>query len=205
MNIVLASSNLGKLKEFRELFKELPFTLTPQSEYNVLDVEETGLSFIENAILKARHAAKITGLPTLADDSGLVVDILNGEPGIYSARYAGPGAKSEDNIQKLLLALQDKPEQERHAHFHCVLAFVAHANDPTPLICEGKWNGIILKSQQGKGGFGYDPIFYVPSEQKSAAELPPSLKNNISHRGLAMKSLLKLLPEKLCTLSQSKT
>lgn len=204
MNIVLASGNLGKLQEFKELFKGLPFTLVPQSELNVSEVEETGLSFIENAILKARHAAKMTGLPALADDSGLAVDVLNGEPGIYSARYAGKQATSSDNIQKLLLALHDKAAQERHAQFHCVLAFVAHENDPTPLICEGIWKGIILKAPQGEGGFGYDPIFYVPTEQKSAAELPSAVKNKISHRGMALQSLLKHLPEKLCTLSQSK-
>jgi XTP/dITP diphosphohydrolase len=201
MKIVLASGNQGKLKEFNQLFSNTSFEIVTQSDLGVKDVEETGLSFIENAILKARHASAVTGLPALADDSGLVVNALNGAPGIYSARYAGEKAGSMENIAKLLTVLGEQPD--RDAHFHCVLAFLTHANDPAPLICEGKWFGKILLAPQGEKGFGYDPIFYCSQTKQSAAELSPEIKNKISHRGLALKLLLQSLPEKLCTLSQS--
>jgi XTP/dITP diphosphohydrolase len=196
MKVVLASNNAGKVKEFTELLAPFHIEMIPQSQLGVSEIEETGLSFIENAILKARHAAQVTGLPALADDSGLAVDALNGEPGIYSARYAGTN-NSADNITKLLMKMANVPEEKRSAHFHCILAFVSHATDPMPLICAGKWSGYILSAPQGEHGFGYDPVFYVPAEKMSAAELPAELKNKISHRGLALELLLKQLPEKL--------
>lgn len=197
MKIVLASNNAGKIRELNELLGHLHIEFIPQANLGVEEIEETGLTFVENALLKARHASQVTGLPALADDSGLAVDALNGAPGIYSARYAGKQANATDNINKLLLALKNVPDDQRTASFHCVLAFMKHAEEPTPLICTGKWSGIILRQPQGKGGFGYDPIFYVPSEQKSSAELLPALKNSISHRGIALQSLLDLLPEKI--------
>jgi XTP/dITP diphosphohydrolase len=197
MKVVLASSNAGKIKEFQEILRPFHIELFPQSDFGVEDVEETGLSFVENALLKARHAAKMTGLPALADDSGLAVDALQGAPGIYSARYAGVNAKAKDNIEKLLTALQDVPDTERRASFHCVLVFLSHELDPTPLICDGKWSGMILRETKGTNGFGYDPVFYVPSEKMTAAELPSVIKNKISHRGIATQTLLKMLPDKL--------
>ncbi len=197
MKIILASNNAGKVKEFNALFAPLKLQIIPQSELNVEEIEETGLTFIENAILKARHAAKITGLPALADDSGLVVDSLQGAPGIYSARYAGSKASADDNIQKLLTDLNNVTDVRRLAHFHCALVFMQHANDPTPLVCEGKWHGTILHAKKGDYGFGYDPVFYDATLEKTAAELPLAIKNKISHRGMALESLLKLLPGKL--------
>ena len=197
MKIVLASSNPGKIRELQEMLQALPIEIVPQSALGVSDADETGLSFIENAIIKARHAADITGLPAIADDAGIAVAALDGAPGIYSARYAGTKASSAENIQKLLTALENVPDGQRQACFYCVLAFVNHAKDPTPLICEGVWHGTILREPSGQGGFGYDPIFYVPSEGKSAAELTTAVKNRISHRGLALQSLLQKIPGKL--------
>lgn len=197
MKVVLASSNAGKIKEFKEILKNFHIDIIPQSDLGVSDIEETGLSFIENAIIKARHAAKVTGLPAIADDSGLAVDALNGAPGIYSARYAGANAGSKNNIAKLLDDMHDVPDNKRSASFHCVLAFMSHELDPTPLICDGKWSGQILREPKGENGFGYDPVFYVPSEKMTAAELPAILKNQISHRGMAIQLLLKMLPDKI--------
>jgi XTP/dITP diphosphohydrolase len=196
-NIVLASNNTGKIREFTTLLSPFHIQLIPQSELSVTEIEETGLSFVENALLKARHAAKSTGLPAIADDSGLVVAALNGKPGIYSARYAGQSATSADNIKQLLADMSDVPAEKRDAFFYCVLVFISHPNDPTPLVCEGKWSGSILFSPQGENGFGYDPIFYVPTEHCSAAELAQDKKNKLSHRGNALQSLLKLLPDKI--------
>lgn len=195
--IVLASSNAGKIKEFTTLLAPLGIEIIPQAALNIPDAEETGLSFIENAILKARHASLAAGLPALADDSGLAVPALGGIPGIYSARYAGVGASMHDNIQKLLEAAHDLPDNARTAEFHCVLAFMSHANDPTPLICDGNWKGLLLRAPRGASGFGYDPVFFVPEEHKTAAELEASRKNEISHRGLAVKALLTLISGKL--------
>lgn len=197
MKIILATHNSGKTLEFKTLLQHLEIEVIPQTEYSVNEIEESGLSFIENALLKARHATKLTGLPALADDSGLVVDVLGGEPGIYSARYAGKNADANANIQKLLANLETIPSEKRHAEFHCVLVLMLYPEDPIPLICHGKWSGSILTKPRGHDGFGYDPIFFVPSENKSAAELSPALKNKISHRAVALQSLLKLLPEKL--------
>ncbi len=186
--IVLASGNAGKVKEFARLFAPLNVTVVPQKELGVKDVPETGTTFVENAIIKARHAAKCTGLPAIADDSGLVVNALGGAPGIYSARYAGEDASDSDNISKLLHALEGNPN--RRAHFFCMLVFMRHADDPVPLISEGYWHGIITESQAGSGGFGYDPVFHVPSHECTAAELDRQVKNQISHRGQAMTFLL---------------
>jgi len=197
MKVVLASNNMGKIKELRALLQHLQIDLIPQAELGIPDIEETGLTFVENALIKARHASCLSGLPAIADDSGLEVDALKGAPGIYSARYAGKHADAENNIQKLLSNLHDVPDEKRHAHFYCVLVFMAHDKDATPLICQGKWQGTILHSPQGKDGFGYDPVFYIPSEKQTAAELTLARKNVISHRGLALQSLLTKLPEKI--------
>lgn len=193
--IVLASGNKGKLKEFAEMFAPLDIEVVPQSEFDVPEVEETGLSFVENAILKARNAAYHTGLPAIADDSGIEVDYLLGAPGIYSARYSGPNATDESNLQALLYALQDVPEKERAGRYQCVLVMMRHSKDPTPLIAQASWEGGILEQKSGEGGFGYDPIFWVPEHQCSAAELSAEQKHAISHRGKAMRELFTLLTE----------
>ena len=194
--IVLASSNPGKLREFNQLLGGLHFEVVPQSRFNVIDAEETGLTFVENAILKARHAAQHTNLPALADDSGLEVDALQGAPGIYSARYSGQGASDADNLKKLLEQLKDVSEKNRSARFQCVLVYLRHALDPTPLICQGTWEGSILLEPRGNSGFGYDPVFFVPTHACSAAELPAQTKNALSHRGQALRELLLNLPKK---------
>lgn len=188
MKLILASGNTGKLAELRELLGE-GFDLHAQSEFGVTDAEETGLSFIENAILKARHAARATGLPALGDDSGLRVDALHGAPGLYSARYAGRHGDSEANIDKLLRELDGVADTERCARFVCVLALVRHADDPMPLVAEGVWEGRILPARSGHGGFGYDPVFFSPAHGCSAAELPAEVKNRDSHRGIALAQL----------------
>ena len=187
--IVLASGNKGKVREFSELLADQDTSVVPQSDFGVPDAEETGLTFVENALLKARNAASHAGLPAIADDSGLEVDFLNGAPGIYSARYAGDGG-SEANNTKLLAALEGVAEAQRTARFQCVLVYLRHADDPTPLICQGTWEGRILTATRGDAGFGYDPLFYVPEEGCSAAELAASRKNEISHRGQALRCLL---------------
>ena len=191
--IVLASGNAGKLREFQQLLAGCGFDVVPQSAYQVDNADETGLTFVENAIIKARHACHHTGLPAIADDSGLEVDALNGRPGIYSARYAGNGASDGDNNAKLLQELHAVPEAQRTARYHCVLAFMRHAEDPTPLLCHGSWEGRILTAARGQGGFGYDPLFFVPTHGCAAAELDKDEKNRISHRGMAMADLLAAL------------
>lgn len=197
MKVVLASSNAGKIQELQNMLSELNLTIIPQATLQVSDADETGLTFVENALLKARHACEQTGLPALADDSGLTVAALHGAPGIYSARYAGFKADSQSNIAKLLHEMVDVPEAQRQAAYYCVLVFMTHAKDPTPLICMGCWQGRILLTPQGRLGFGYDPIFYLPSENKSAAELTLPEKNLLSHRGQALTKLLKKLPQKI--------
>ncbi|MDG1752666.1 MAG: XTP/dITP diphosphatase [Thalassotalea sp.] len=187
--IVLATGNKGKVKELAELLADQQIEVKPQSEFNVPDVEETGTTFVENAIIKARHAAKITGLPAIADDSGLEVDALNGAPGVYSARYAGEGATDQDNNDKLITALKNIPEENRTARFHCVVVYMKHENDPTPIICHGKWEGSIITSPQGEQGFGYDPLFWQEQLQMTSAQLPRDIKNQLSHRGQALKLL----------------
>lgn len=190
---VLASGNPGKVREINKILSGLDIEVVPQSEFNVPEIEETGLTFVENAILKARNAAEHTGLPAIADDSGIEVDALKGAPGIYSARYAGIGASDQENLQKLLTALQDTPDQQRTARFQCLMVCMQHANDPTPIICQGTWEGRILEKPSGTNGFGYDPVFLVPEYDCSAAQLTAEQKNNLSHRGKALQQLLKVL------------
>jgi len=193
--IVLASGNKGKLREFAELFAPLNIEVVPQSEFNVPEAEETGLSFVENAIIKARNAAHHTGLPAIADDSGLEVDYLLGAPGIYSARYAGQDASDQDNLNALLAALEAVPDRERAARYQCVLVLMRHSKDPTPLICQASWQGRILTEAIGNGGFGYDPIFWVPETECSAAELSSAQKHALSHRGKAIRQLIPAFQE----------
>ena len=192
LQIVLATSNPGKIAELQSMLTELPIEWIPQSEFDISDIEETGKTFIENAILKARHAAKLSGLPALADDSGLVIDALDGAPGIYSARYAGKNATAEERNQKVLDEMKAVPKEERTAAYHCVLALVEYEDDPVPLICHGIWEGSILSEPCGTNGFGYDPIFYVTTHDCSAAELSNAEKNAISHRGQVVDQLLEV-------------
>lgn len=194
--VVLATSNQGKVKELSSLLAEHAIEIVPQSNFNVPDVPETGTTFVENAIIKARHAAKITGLPAIADDSGLEVDALNGEPGVYSARYAGENASDDDNTNKLLKALKDIPVKEKSARFHCVLVYMQHANDPTPIICHGVWEGTIIAEKIGEQGFGYDPVFWQEDCQLTSAQLPRDIKNQLSHRGKALAILVQKLATK---------
>lgn len=193
--LVLATGNKGKVAELAPLLLPFGFEVIPQTQLQVPDADETGLSFIENAILKARHAAALTGLPALADDSGLAVDALGGAPGIYSARFAGEHGNDQANIDLLLQKLADVTPAKRSAQFHCVLALVRHANDPTPLIAHGIWHGHISKQQTGNGGFGYDPVFYLESLGKTAAELSKEQKAAISHRGQALQLLVAQLQQ----------
>jgi XTP/dITP diphosphohydrolase len=189
--IVLASGNLGKIKEIQAILEGHP--IIAQSAFNITEVDETGSTFVENAIIKARHAAFHCKLPAIADDSGLVVDALKGAPGVISARYAGIGASDQDNVQLLLQELEGVPESQRTARFICVMVFMEHANDPTPLIAQGVWEGLITIQTIGSQGFGYDPVFWVPSERCTSAELPATVKNALSHRGLAVRSLSTLI------------
>lgn len=193
--VVLASGNAGKLEEFRALLADAGFNVLAQTDFDVPDVEETGLTFVENAILKAREACRFSGLPAIADDSGLEVDALLGKPGIYSSRFAGVDSADKDhaNNQKLINSLEGLARDERTARFRCVLVYMRHAEDPTPIICQGTWEGLILHQAAGAGGFGYDPLFYVPERNCSAAELSKADKNAISHRGQAMRQLLQQL------------
>jgi XTP/dITP diphosphohydrolase len=193
MQIVLATNNQDKIREFSALMTEKNVDIIPQSKFSVPEARETGKTFIENAILKARHAANYTNLPALADDSGLVVDALNGAPGIKSARYSGLKATYAQNIAKLLKNLEGIPEEKRTARFYCFLVFLRHAKDPSPIICEGVWEGRILLEPQGENGFGYDPVFFVPTHEASAAELLPSVKHVISHRGQAVREMVNIL------------
>lgn len=191
--VVLASGNAGKLREFQQLLAGAGFEVVPQSAFGIPEPEETGLSFVENAIIKARNAAQWSGLPAIADDSGLEVDALQGKPGIYSARFAGPRATDADNNARLLEKLADVPEAERSARYQCLLVFMRHPHDPVPVICQGSWEGRILTAPRGDGGFGYDPLFLVPEQHCTAAELDPDTKNRLSHRGQAMRALLAAL------------
>lgn len=193
MRIVLATSNAGKLREFRDLLMPLGFEPLPLAQFTTINADETGLSFIENAILKARHAARAAELPAIADDSGIEVDALEGEPGIYSARYAGSGASDQANLDKLLKAVQGVPEAQRTARYQCALAYLRWPMDPSPLICQASWEGRIILAPRGAGGFGYDPIFEVTGRGLTAAELSAEEKNRISHRGKAMQELVSQL------------
>ncbi|HEV2621056.1 MAG TPA: RdgB/HAM1 family non-canonical purine NTP pyrophosphatase [Frateuria sp.] len=187
--LVLASGNRGKLAEFEHLLADSGFEVVTQGSLGVLDIEETGTTFVENALLKARHAARIARLPALADDSGLCVEQLDGAPGLYSARYAGAHGDAAANRAKLLRALEGVPAEKRGAFFICVLVLLRHADDPAPLIAEGRWHGRVLAAERGDGGFGYDPLFLPDGQSLSAAELDPELKNRLSHRGQALARL----------------
>ncbi|MGO2137231.1 RdgB/HAM1 family non-canonical purine NTP pyrophosphatase [Marinobacter sp.] len=191
--LVIASNNRGKISEFTHLLSPLGLVPVPQGELGVGEAEEPAITFAENAILKARHAARETGLPALADDSGLAVYALNGAPGVRSARYAGANASDLDNLNALLEAMVNVPDGQRGAQFHCVLVYLRHADDPTPIICHGRWPGSILRAPQGAGGFGYDPIFLCPEKNCSASELSRDEKNRISHRGRALVLLMEQL------------
>lgn len=191
--IILASDNPGKIRELKSLLTGTEFNIVPQSELGAASPKETGLTFIENALLKARHASTVTGLPALADDSGLSVEALGGAPGIYSARFSGEHASDPENIEKLLIELKDVPQWKRQAAFHCVLAYLRHPADPIPLIFHGVWSGEITNFPAAEGGFGYDPVFYVPECGKTAAEMTKTDKNMLSHRGQAMRMLLNAL------------
>ncbi len=191
--IVLASNNPGKVREIGQLLADLDIEVVPQSEFGIPEIEETGLTFVENAILKARNAAELSNLPALADDSGIEVDALMGAPGIYSARFAGVGASDAQNLEKLLGDLQTSESKTRTARFQCLMVLMTHATDPTPLICQGTWEGEIIDSPKGDNGFGYDPIFYIADEQCTSAQLPAEKKNVLSHRGKALNCLLEKL------------
>lgn len=191
--VVLATGNPGKVKEMAHFLEKMGLLIVAQTDLGVDSAAETGLTFIENALIKARHAAAVTGLPAIADDSGLAVDALHGQPGIYSARYAGEEATDQQNREKLLAAMKDIPDHQRQARFHCVLVYLRHAEDPTPVVCHGSWQGEIARTPAGKGGFGYDPLFFVPAQGKMAAEMAPAEKQAQSHRGQALKQLQEAL------------
>ena len=191
--LVIASSNKGKLRELSALLEPLDFDVHTQSEFDVADVEETGTTFVENAIIKARNAARHTGLPAIADDSGIEVDALNGAPGVYSARFSGPGATDETNNALLIEKLHNVPEQQRSARYKAVIVYMSHAGDPSPIICEGTWEGRVMLEPRGGNGFGYDPLFFVPTHRCRSAELSAEEKNSISHRGKALKQLVQRL------------
>lgn len=189
--IVLASANQGKIKEIQALLNH--YTIITQQQFDIQEAEETGSTFVENAIIKARNAALHSNLPAIADDSGLIVDALKGAPGVISARYAGPQANDQENLNKLLKEMTGIPEAQRSARFICVIVLMRHANDPFPIITQGSWEGFILPHAQGNNGFGYDPVFWVPTENCSSAELTAARKNQLSHRGQALRELAKLL------------
>lgn len=195
--VVLATGNKGKVGEFAELLTPLNITVSPQSEYGIgsqfPEAEETGLTFVENAIIKARYASGISGLPALSDDSGIEIDALDGEPGVYSARYAGEHGDAKSNNALVMQKLQGVPTEQRTARFHCVLCYIRHPNDPAPIIAHGIWEGHIIDQEIGVNGFGYDPLFWVPGYDCTAAQLEPTVKNQLSHRGQALKQLIDAL------------
>ncbi|MGO4891415.1 XTP/dITP diphosphatase [Flavobacterium sp. W21_SRS_FM6] len=195
--VVLATGNKGKVKELSNMLNAFALDVVAQSEFDIGDVAETGTTFVENAIIKARHAARISGLPAIADDSGLAVDALGGAPGVYSARYAGEKANDDSNIIKLLAEMKDVPTAKRQARFLCVLVYLRHADDPTPLICQGEWHGTITTKVMGVNGFGYDPIFWLAEQNCSSAQLSPEQKNALSHRGKALKLLVQAMESQL--------
>ncbi len=190
MRVVLATNNPGKLKELQELLAPLAIEVLPQAAFTRDSIEETGLSFVENAILKARHAAKHAGLPAIADDSGLEVDALQGAPGIFSARFAGERASDLDNLNKLVEAVRDVPLAQRTARYRCALVFMRSDRDPAPIVCQASWEGRIIDTPRGNGGFGYDPIFELPERALTAAQLSSNEKNQLSHRGVALRQLV---------------
>ncbi len=190
-SIIIASGNSKKLVEFKQILAAQSIKLVPQSDFNLSEAIEDGLTFVENALIKARHAAKQTNLPAIADDSGIEVDYLNGQPGIYSARYAGENASDQDNLNKLLQSLDGVEEAQRSARYQCVIVYLRHWQDPTPIICQASWEGRILTQAIGEGGFGYDPIFYSPEAKQSAAQMSPAEKAKLSHRGKALRAFAK--------------
>jgi len=193
IDVVLASNNSGKLQEFSALFTPLKFNIQAQNKLNISSIDETGLSFIENSLIKARHASKLSKMPAIADDSGLVIPALDGAPGIFSARYSGKDANDQNNIDYLLTKMKDI--KDRQAYFYCALVFIRHPNDPTPIIATGTFNGVISFQQHGQQGFGYDPIFYIPEYQQTAAEMSKQQKNSISHRAIASQKLLQQIKD----------
>jgi XTP/dITP diphosphohydrolase len=195
--IILATGNKGKVKELSKMLSAFNFEVVAQSEFDIADVAETGTTFVENAIIKARHAARKSGLPAIADDSGLAVTALGGAPGVYSARFAGDNANDHDNILKLLAELKDVPPTQRQARFLCVLVYMRHADDPTPLICQGEWHGSITNELIGENGFGYDPVFWVAEQNCSSAQLSAEQKNQLSHRGKALALLVQAMESQL--------
>ena len=195
--IILASGNPGKVKEIQSILDQ--YTIVPQSHYEVPEAEETGSTFIENAIIKARNAAQHCKMPAIADDSGLVVDALGGAPGVISARYAGLGATDFENLQKLLIELENVPEQQKTARFICVLVYMQHAEDPFPIITQGVWEGRILPEPVGENGFGYDPVFWVPDKRCASAQLSPEVKNQLSHRAQALQQLTEQMHQRAVT------
>lgn len=196
MKLVLATSNAGKVRELQSLLQSRGMEVLPQSAFTQVSADETGLTFVENAILKARHASRASGLPAIADDSGIEVDALQGAPGIYSARYARPGASDQENLEKLLFELRDVPAARRTARYWCALAFMRWDLDPSPIVCQASWEGIVIDTPRGAGGFGYDPVFELRERKLTAAELSPLEKNLISHRALALRELLERLAER---------
>ena len=197
MDVVLASSNAGKIKELQDMLADLGVVIIPQQSLSIPDIEETGLCFVENAILKARNAALLSGKPAIADDSGLEVDLLDGQPGIYSARFSGEGATDSSNNQKLLEQLGDAPLEQRSARYQCIIVYMRHAKDPTPIVCQGSWEGHIALQPRGDGGFGYDPLFYLKDLDCHAAEMNKADKNRISHRGKATAQLVEQLRQQI--------
>lgn len=195
--VVLASGNPGKIRELKALLGPAGVDVLPQSEWTVPECDETGLTFVENAILKARNASRHTGLPAIADDSGIEVDALDGRPGIYSARYAGPDADDQSNNTKLLARMEQVPDERRTARFRCVMAFLTHADDPSPILAEGSWEGMIARAPAGSGGFGYDVVFHLPEYGCTSAELPAEVKNRISHRAQAVQAMVGRLTRRL--------
>ena len=191
--VVLATGNEGKIRELSKMLETLEIKVSLQSEWNVPEAEETGLTFIENAIIKARNACEHTGQPAIADDSGIEVDVLDGAPGIYSARFAGPNSTDSDNNKKLIESLADVPKKQKTARYRAVLVYMHHATDPSPLIAQGTWEGLIIDTPHGENGFGYDPYFYIPELGKTGAELEPEFKNEVSHRAKALRKLIKKL------------
>lgn len=194
-DVVLATGNQGKIRELNALLAGLAVTVHSQSELNIEEVPETGTTFVENAVIKARHAARQSGLPAIADDSGLEVDALKGAPGIFSARFSGEDGNDDKNTAKLLADLADIPDADRSARFQCIVVYMRHADDPTPIICQGTWEGLITREPQGDNGFGYDPVFYVPEYACTSAQLPAEVKNRLSHRGKALAQLVTRLSE----------
>ena len=193
--IIFASGNAGKVREIDQLLEGLSLKVLPQSDFDVPQIEETGLTFVENAILKARNAAHYADLPAIADDSGIAVDVLQGRPGIYSARFAGVGASDEENLLKLIDMIKPFPEEQRTARFICSMVYLRHEHDPVPIIAQGVWEGQLVTEPKGENGFGYDPVFYIASQQCTSAELTPEVKNKLSHRGQALMQLLGKLKE----------